>query len=71
MLMVRIVEKVGFPEDGTKPHDAPLGSGPVHHAKSRGPPQEPWERVMVMVLEPDEPATTVISPDVDTVTVQD
>jgi len=71
VLMVRLVGKVGLPEGGTKSHDAPLGSGPVHAAKSRGPPQEPEVRVMVMVLEPDEPATTVISPDVDTVTVQD
>ena len=71
--MVRVVGKGTLPEDGTKMHDAPLGSGPVHAAKSRGPPQgrESWARVIVMVLEPDAPATTVMSPDVDTMTVQD
>ena len=70
MLIVSVLEKVGFPDGGTKPHDAPLGSGPMHPAKIMGISQGPWG-VIVMVLEPDEPAATVMSPDVDTMAVQD
>jgi hypothetical protein len=63
VLIVRVLEKVGFPEIGLKLQEAPEGR-PLAQDKPTDC-VEPLVKVTVMITEPDEPRVTVIAPELD------